>query len=94
MSINYVALILEPKPSRDTQASTSSSSNYDRYGGSDDRLLPSLLNTPFPAPGNNNNNNNISDSSGLNDCVLHVMCSPMVRIISNPSIMQLKDAFP
>ena len=72
--------ILEPKPSRDTQAS--SSSNYDRYGSTEDRL-PSLLNTPFPAPGNNSNNNNSnSDPSSLNDCVLHVMCSPMVSFYS------------
>ena len=61
----------EPKPPRDnSSASSSSFSNYSNQY--DDRMPSSSMNYGDSGMGN--------DGQSMNDCVLHVMCSPMVSI--------------
>lgn len=62
--------LLEPKPFRSSSASQESSSSNSFT--TDDRDRSSIVLNPLPGLGS------VSDFSGNNDCVLHVICSPMV----------------
>lgn len=64
-------VVVEPKPVR--SSSTSQESSTSNSYATDDRDRQSIVLNPLPGVGAVT-----GDFSGSNDCVLHVICSPMV----------------